>query len=153
MDSSSPGFKIVSFYTPDYTEVAQRLINTCNALGLQHQIEAVPPKGSWVQGCAFKPKFVREMWENSTTPIVWVDADAMIRKAPILFSQITADIGVHFRCDKRYKNELLSGTVFFNKTEGAWKIINEWVKHQSEQIDTWDQRTLQQTVESLENIW
>lgn len=146
------GFNVISFYTPDYSEVAARLKKSCVDLGITHEIMAVPSKGSWVAGCAFKPKFIRQMWELSKKPVIWVDADAIIRKHPDYFNWLTSDIAVHFRNDKRYKNELLSGTVFFNKTEGAWRIINEWVKTQEQAPDTWDQRTLQQVVEGLDNI-
>lgn len=148
MDSSSHGFNLISFYTPDYAEVAERLKCSCKLFNITSEILEVPSKGSWLNGVAFKPKFIQQMWKLSAKPVVWVDADAVVKKYPSYFDWITSDVACHFRNDKRYQNELLSGTLFFNKTEGANRIINKWVELQEKEPETWDQRTLQKIIET-----
>lgn len=152
MGLSSHGFNLISFYTPDYKAVADRLRCSCDIFDIQHEILEVPHQGTWLKGVAYKPKFIQQMWRLSAKPIVWVDADAVIKKHPYYFELIKTDIAVHFRSDKRYKNELLSGTMFFNKTEGAKRIIDKWVALQEKEPEVWDQRTLQSVVESEESI-
>lgn len=138
--------KYISFYTPDYKSLATRLIESLNHLNLKHEVEEAPQRGSWVRNCSYKPEFILKKWEASDVPVVWLDADAIVHSYPYVFDEITEDFACHLFDRKRLTHrsglELLSGTLFFNKTPAAHKLLKEWVFRQIRQPNEFDQRTL-----------
>lgn len=141
----------VSFYTPKYAEAAGRLTRSLKRFSLKHEVLPMSDAGEWTENCAKKAGFCLEMWSQSSGPIVWVDADAVVREYPILFDEIDADVACHFRNDRRYKNECLSGTVYFNNTPGALRILTRWKDLSDKRENEWDQRILQEVLETEEN--
>lgn len=150
--STRRNFAVFSFYTPLYAEGAKRLSASLDALRIPHEIEPLPDTGDWVKNCAMKPEFILRKWLNTSARVVWVDADAVIHSEPYLFTRLDTDMAAHWRSDKRYTNELLSGTLFFNRTDGARRILQAWTKRMSQVSDEWDQRTLADIVHGMENI-
>jgi hypothetical protein len=131
----------VSFYTPDnlYRGHAQELAKTLINFGIEHDIEQVPPKDKWESNCAMKPEFIRKMLgKHSGKDIVWIDADARVKRRPELFDSLDCDVAVHFLRDR----ELLSGTIFLKNNERARELVDVWVAIQRAKQDMWDQKTL-----------
>lgn len=145
-------FRAVSFFTDKYLKVALRLKESLIRHDIDHVVEPVDCRGGWVENCAMKAGFILRYWRSSDKPVVWIDADAVVNEHPSIFEHINADIGVHFRNDKRHKNELLSGTLFFNKTEGAGRILEAWAEKCKATSNEWDQRILQEVLQEMENI-
>lgn len=136
----------VSFHTGGrYARHAAELAETLATHGLQHDIEQLPDAGEWVHNCAMKPSFIaRKMEQHHGTPIVWVDADARVRKFPQLLVSMPAivDVGCH------YLNgiELLSGTLYFGATECAADLVSEWNKLAKQTPHIWDQKLLDKAI-------
>jgi hypothetical protein len=143
-------FKVVSYFSPDYRDAAARLEKTLQRFEIEYELVAVPAFANWLQGVQFKPSFIRRCLEQATPerPIIWLDADATVEQYPEIFDDLPVDFAAHFRCDKRYTNELLSGTLFFRPTEGAFNLLDNWVNIQKADKEGWDQRTLQRAVET-----
>lgn len=131
---------IVCFYTLNtgYAEAAARLESSCRELGVPHAIEGVPNRGSWEFNCAYKSKFMLAKWRELKRPIMWVDADAVLRRAPCLLAGVDADFGIH----KIDRWEFASGTLFFNQTENALRLLESWVAHCENAPAVWDQNNL-----------
>lgn len=134
-------FKIISFYTSnnEYAEHAARLVETLDRFGLESNVVPVDLSGSWELNCATKARFVQREWESSDVPIVWLDADATVEEYPQLFEEIVADFAIH-RWDGW---QFGSGTIFFNKTLSAKRLIDQWVYRCEADPLTWDQVHLQ----------
>lgn len=145
-------YKVVSFYTPKYEEPVKILEKSLKYFKIPYKITPKKDTGDWVKNCAMKPGFILEQWGASNVPIVWLDADAVVKKNPYLFIRIDTDMGAHFRCDKRYHNELLSGTLFFNKTDGAKRILEKWVERCEKYEGEWDQIALADVVSRMDDI-
>lgn len=138
----------VSFYTPDYEDQAMRLKSSLQMQGLDHRIVPVADRGRWVDNCAFKPTFIMGMMALTTQPVVWVDADAVVRSVPWAFEvdpreavQDDAKICT-YEWKRARKPEVLSGTLYFASSLGAKRLLELWIGCQRKRPDTWDQRTL-----------
>jgi len=134
-------FKVVSFYTSDneYAEHARRLRMSLNRFGIAHEIVEIESLGSWEMNCAHKSNFLRDMWNASNVPIVWIDADATIEAQLTLFEAIDADVAFH----KWNDHQLASGTIYFGKSALARLLIDRWVLRCEADPVTWDQVHLQ----------
>lgn len=133
----------VSFYTPEYANHAQGLIESLDQFGLDHDIHRIESNGSWLKNCAAKPRFVRDMLDRHRRPVVWVDADARIRQRPTLFDELACDVAAHLRDGQ----ELLSGTLYFADTPQARKILDEWAAWQAISPSQEDQRMFEKAIE------
>jgi hypothetical protein len=136
---------IVSFYTPDYAECADRLRTSCDAMGERYWIEEVDDVGSWVKNCARKGPFVSRALEAASEPVLWVDADAeLCRPLEDLRALMTGySFGIwkddRMRSEKSY---FRSGTAYFGQTEVAHRIARDWARHCEAEPTTWDQALL-----------
>lgn len=138
---------VVSFYTADtpYQQEAAELEASAREFGLFTDIRAVPNLGSWELNCGMKPAFIRDrMQDYPGRPVVWLDADARVRRKPELFATLDCDFAAHWR----YGVELLSGTMYFGPTAAARKLAEAWFDAQMRTPKVWDQLTLQRVIDS-----
>lgn len=75
---------LVSYHTPDeyYSSLARKLAASARKLDLDILIESRPAHEHWVENCAQKALFVRDIWHRVDCPICWVDADAEVLRPP-----------------------------------------------------------------------
>jgi len=135
---SEPVF--ISFYTRDtpYEAMAARLRETLDAYGLEHRLVGVDSLGLWERNCAYKARFVRDQWRALGRPVVWLDADATVEADPVVLRQCGAD----FAACKWEGWELCSGTLFFNATPAAGRLLDRWVLRCEADPLLWDQMHL-----------
>ena len=138
---------IVSYYTVAtvYESLAARLRASCDRNGLDHRIEALESAGSWEGNTFAKAGVCRDVWKDVRRPILWVDADAVIHARPDLLRGVVADFGVH-----KWKGQhFASGTVFFNQTPVAGRLLDGWVELCATNQGASDQPHLQCAWEAL----
>lgn len=146
---------IVSYYTiaTAYETLAARLKDSCKSLGLDYHIEALDSRGSWEENTFQKATVCRTAWDRLGRPILWVDADAVIHSRPELLREVVADFAVH----KWKGDHFASGTVFFNQTPAADRLLDRWVALCETNEGASDQPHLQRawenTLEPLHTIW
>jgi len=131
---------IINYYTTGtgYAAAAERLAASCQKLGLPHVIEGISSQGSWESNCAYKPRFILRKWRELKAPVLWLDADAVVRRVPGLLAGLEADFAIH----KVDRWQFASGTVFFNQTELALRLLENWVKRCEASPHIWDQENL-----------
>lgn len=137
----SPNFKVVGFYTKctPYAEEIIGLQRTCEQFGIKHITRGYRNRKKWEYNCAIKPEFLLTvLTSNRGKRLVYLDADARIKKAPVLFNTIDADIAIHFRRG----TSLLSGTIFFKCNPKVKQLFEAWVAEQIRCPDEWDQKVL-----------
>jgi hypothetical protein len=134
----------ISFYTLDlhYSQHAAELIKTLDAFNLPMDIVPVTPVfGSWEHTCSYKPTFILNMMEkHAGRSLVWLDADARVRRRPILFDtklDLDHDIAFH----RRNGIELLSGTLYL--APSCLKLVHAWQKECQNSPQQWDQLSLE----------
>lgn len=130
---------VVSFYTEDtpYQLEAMSLIASCNAFGIEAEVEGVPSEGSWERNCAIKPFFIRKKLMEKKRPIFWVDADAVFKKLPDFSPLAQSDLAFRemkrFSHDRRFK--YFSGSLFLNYTARGIEFADKWCQHCQQKID------------------
>jgi hypothetical protein len=137
---------IISCYTENtpYEKEVQNLIKSVNLLGLKSHIQPVSSLGSWEKNCQHKARYILETMEQFDQNIVWVDADAVIKKEPVLFDQLQADVAYYYM---EHRKEVLSGTLFLRNNEKARQLLQSWIKI-NDTNTLWDQKNLQQALDS-----
>ncbi len=122
---------IVSYYTKDtlYEIQVKDLIQSCETLGLAHDIVGIETLGSWSKNCCFKPAFLLSKLMEHRRPIVWTDADSVVMRQPELFLGMGADMAVHMRehLPKDDVAKVLSGTIFINYTSRSKRLLKLWI--------------------------
>ena len=140
------------YYTPGpYERDARVLIESLDALGLRHNIRAVPSRGSWQANTQLKAEIVHDTLASGDPGRRWcyIDVDSIIIHHPTLLDSIDADIAaVMFR-----GSILLSGVVMFQDNARTLACVNRWIElnrlypeRLPDGREAWDQRTLQMAI-------
>jgi hypothetical protein len=138
---------IVSYWTRGtaYEAEAREMEETARTCGFATDVRGVPNLGDWTLNCGMKPAYIRDrMQDHPGRPIVWLDADARIRRYPQLFNELAVDFAAHWR----HGAELLSGTLWFNATPRARALVEAWCEAQLREPGKWDQVVLQNVITS-----
>ncbi len=143
---------IVSYCTKDslYEEEIKDLILSCASLKLEYSIESIVSLGSWEKNCCYKPKYILEKLITHKKPLLWVDADAIIVKKPIIDNFLNYDFGFRFKYDEnKNKKSIRSGTIFINYTPESINFLKTWdiecqkqLNDQNKVHEVWDERCL-----------
>jgi len=149
-------FLVVSYYTigTPYEYEADLLRGSLHAFKYEHSIVARPNTGSWVSNTCTKADVILKAWETSKLPIVWLDADSIVQKPLTLLethANLRTDFGAHFAAKPTTKkqNAIWSGTLFFNKTEGAEALLKKWAHRCATNTSQWDQEHLKTSLDDL----
>jgi len=148
---------IVSYYTPDYAEHADRLRSSLMYPGARFWIEAVEDAGSWVENCSRKAAFVLRALRSTEESILWLDADAEVMRELEYINfwprplDRAGDFAIYRNPVKAPKKWMCrSGTVWFNNTPAAHRLCEEWVRLCEEKPKRFDQESLWMAWESME---
>lgn len=115
---------VVSFYTPDYSGVAERLRDSLVTYDIAFSIYPIADKGTWYANTEYKAELIGQALRESRRDVVFLDADAEILAYPKLFDVLDCDIAAHF-----FRGlELLSGTVFFKNTDMTHRVVERWIQ-------------------------
>jgi hypothetical protein len=122
----------VTLHTDDeyYTKTVEPLIASLERHGLPYVVYRFPNTGDWKKNTFLKVRACRRaLLEHPDRSIVFLDADAEVVETPKLFNTLSAraDFAAHFT---RGNALLLSGTIFFNNTRAALRLLDEWERRQ-----------------------
>jgi hypothetical protein len=141
----------VAYFTAGngYAREADELCHSLDNYGLDHVVQLAANLGSWAANTSHKPTFVRDMMmRHDGRPLVYLDADARVRRRPVLFEQLGVgsrgdyDVAVHY-----FRGEqLASGTIWFAPTARAWALVRRWETYCRANPSVWDQQCLQDVI-------
>ncbi|MCH9621115.1 MAG: hypothetical protein S4CHLAM20_05310 [Chlamydiia bacterium] len=145
---------IISYYSEGtlYEKEAVDLKASCEKLGLEHEICEVPNLGSWEKNCCYKPTFILEKLAEHNRPIIWTDIDSVVLKNPEILLNCQADCALRVNDDvpPTHQSKIMSGTMFFNNTASAKKLLTLWEKECEKELErdglTYDQACLRKVV-------
>ena len=155
---------VVAFYTLNnmYEEEVKGLIESCEKFNIRIVTRGYESRGRWARNCAIKPEFLLDMLEEHNEDVLYLDADARIRKPPVLFmNEFNHDIGIHIMNYHKGSNtregglgpislggkaitcgKVLSGTIYLKNNERVKNMVRRWIKDQILHPHKWDQKTL-----------
>jgi hypothetical protein len=118
---------VTSFYTDtwEYPAHAERLRAECDALGLGHHIVERPDAGPYLANCRQKPVHLLETLRALGRPLLWVDVDGSIVRAPEDMDGVDF-AGVRMAPDRDRAWHV--GTMYFGATEAAEALLRLWVR-------------------------
>lgn len=132
----SSSWQLISFYTvgTGYEREIAKLERSLEQFKIPFKFYQYKPVGSWRQNLNFKSECIRDaLDEFKPKDIVFVDADAIVRKYPILFDKLsslnTHHVAAHYhsyRETSKMGGSLLSGTLWFKNDDTARMLIQKW---------------------------
>jgi hypothetical protein len=119
-------YKVISFYTPNwqYENCARLLKEDCERLGLDYYIEGLADRGSWIDNCRLKAKFIRDCLERFQEPVLWIDVDSRLFTAPPEID-LKYDMALVRTPETNQKTWQVS-VMFFNYTAPAREMLRLW---------------------------
>jgi hypothetical protein len=126
---------VCAFYTPNYLPQITSLKASLEAHKINHFLKCYEPVGGWEANTRIKPVFIAYCLEKFTgTDIVYLDADAVVRKPLVAFANMISDVTLSFHPTKSYGKWYLrisAGTVAIRNTPGGRKFARLWVAGES----------------------
>lgn len=121
----------ISYYTvgTGYAKHALGLIETLNQFRLEHLVRGIAPLGAWQDNCQYKTRFIRDV--RNAFPgrsVVWVDADARIRRCPSAFEPLDCDLAAVWKDG----TEMLTGTMYLAPTAAVDELMERGVRRNYE---------------------
>jgi len=119
-------WKVISFYTKNYTDIVATLIKSLDAFKIPYDIELVKDVGSWKRNTFYKIPFIVKKLKQYNHPLVWLDADAEIIQFPKLFDEVGDALmaGVYTPL-KHPKHEFVSNVMYFVPSEEVFGYLKE----------------------------
>lgn len=155
-------------YTPDYELPAMWLKRSCEKLGIKIDAVRVEPNGrTWRQIIQYKPRFIYQMLikhRMHERTVVWIDADSIVQKYPVLFDEIDADFATRLWDSKdtviekqvieekpanANKFEPMCGVIYMKNTRAVRAMVDLWARASEEYKPTVrrpDQKSLKKTL-------
>jgi len=156
---------IITFYTPEYEQEANQLVESCSKHSVAVKAYPKPSKGSWVHNCTMKAEVILHALNELNTGVVWIDADGRIKNKPTIFDDLSNyDFGcywipnvwnqsrnAHLKPWSRGNEALAGGTLYFNNTNISKQLIHAWKKESEANPTRWEQQSLQKVWEEFDN--
>lgn len=121
---------VCAFYTPNYLPQINSLKASLEAQGINHFLKRYEPRGGWEANTRMKPVFIDYcLGKFKDTDIVYLDADAVVRKPLAAFANMTSDVTMLFHPTFEYGRWYLrisAGTVAIRNTEGGRRFAKLW---------------------------
>jgi len=122
-DSSTVRPRIVSCYPRDGDATAAfALRHSLERLDLACHIEPIDTQLSDRILCFEKAEFMMRMWNKYREPLLFVEASAVLREAPLLPSFLCCDVALH----KWNRWEMSARTLYFGRTKAAEMMLRAW---------------------------
>ena len=122
----------VTFWTDDgyYVEQAKPHLESLRQFGLEYVTYEMPNTGDWKRNTFLKPGVCRRaLLEHKDRSIVFLDSDEQVMARPVLLHGLSgrADFAGYFSPEPGMLN---SGTLWFNRTPAALRLIDDWERRQ-----------------------
>jgi hypothetical protein len=132
-------YEIISGYTigTPYEQEIQYLIESMKKFNFScDHIVPYNNQGTWEKNCQYKAIIIKEKLKELNKPVLWLDADAVILKDPVIFEKIKEDIACAFWYG------VVSSTLYIKNNDNTKIVIDEWITLNEKKPKEWDQRTL-----------
>jgi hypothetical protein len=126
---------ICGSYSPGYTDQAERLFRSCEALGQPCGLEPMEEMGTWRLNVRAKIAAVHAAVQRYER-VMWVDADAVVLEEPR--DDWAEDFVCRMRPASKQRNEkglaggISTGTMFFRRTTAVLGMLARWPHWQTQ---------------------
>lgn len=143
----------VAFYTKDtgYEEEIKKLIGDFKRFKLEYEIEEIENLGEWQRNVKYKAVLMKKILNKyPDRNLVYLDSDTRIWKVPVLFSNLDADIAMHYIDWSKYKESLSShlqlngAVVYLANNAKVRNFLDIWIHRNKMNPDMTDQKILEE---------
>lgn len=147
-------FVVCAFYTDSYQRQMEALRLSLKQHRLNYYLRRYESRGFWEANTGIKPEFLLDCLDKFPgMDIVYLDADAVVKRYPALFHEIDADVGVCFTPEgEGFSHRVLTGTLFFKNNPVAKHFVEVWLKEQRKKSLACDQDSFERALDKSENI-
>lgn len=144
---------VISFYTPQsfYHWHVHDWLASFARFQIPCFIEPIESKGSWEANCAHKPFFILDKLNQLQIPLLWVDVDAVMVRAPSLEGLFSHNFSVF--SDETlpwdHPSKIRSGAIYIKPSSEATDLLQKWIGETKRQLldpkrgeEFWDQVAL-----------
>lgn len=145
---------VCAYYTDNYINEISSLVSSLEHFCIDYYVQHYESRGYWEANTRIKPEFLSECLDRFPgRPIVYLDADAVVRKPLTLFDDVTGDIGV-YRCQRAegFSHNYLTGTLYLSNNDSVKKFIKKWIEYQKGKILSVDQDSFEFAIENSEHL-
>lgn len=132
--NTTDNFIVCCFYTESYLSHALNLKQSLDEFNLSYYFKKVEDAGYWEANTRIKPHFILECLKKFPNKnILYLDADAIVKKPLDYFNHITADVAFYkTKGMPGMSHDYLASTMFFSNTVNTIALVEQWI---IEQID------------------
>lgn len=142
--------RIIAYFTASYREYAMRLAESLNRLKYPYYMMEYPEFPDWVRNNHLKTDFIRDMLNKFKEPVLYVDADAVVHKPPVLLEGLTdTDIGVYFLRGWKPEPMALAGTIYAGNTIAARRFLEKWIEENHSNTQKYDDANLRTVLKRM----
>jgi len=121
-----------------YPHMVNSLKQQANRYGFEFDTEELQKPGGYQKAISYKPIFILKMLNKWKRPVIYLDCDMKIHKAPVIFTTNQYDfMAFNWNADTRVSNyksilfdwnvlETSGGIFYFNYTQPAMRLLKEW---------------------------
>ncbi|TXD97908.1 hypothetical protein ES754_02835 [Psychrobacter frigidicola] len=152
--SAIDSFIVCCFYTDSYYDHALSLKQSLDEFSLNYYFKQVSDAGYWEANTRIKPHFILECLQQFPDKnILYLDADALVKKPLDYFNNITADVAFYkTKGLPGMSHDYLASTMFFNNTDNTINLVKQWIAEQVDGKRTQvDQDSLDTAMDKLKN--
>ncbi len=132
-------FVVCAFYTPNYEEDVRRLEISLKAFGHEYYLKPCERLPTWEQNTGIKPGFLLECLQRfPDKDVLYIDADAFVRRELEGFEQFDGDIGIHFN-ENGGSHQIRTGTIYLRNNERTLSFLQDWTAAQQADVKFNDQ--------------
>lgn len=106
-----------------YKTSAFNLKKRIEELGGKIYIEELENLGNYGKNCLRKPKFILDCINKFDKPIIWIDADSLVKELPTEMNNLNVDVA----CIEKPNGCPESALIFFNNTQKSKEFIQRWI--------------------------
>ncbi|MBR0829979.1 hypothetical protein JQ596_31065 [Bradyrhizobium manausense] len=133
--------RIISYYPYGSDPDGIRgLRQSLDELELDSHIEPIAAELGEQVLCFEKAEFLARMWQRYSEPLLFVEAGAILREAPLLPSALGCDVALH----KWNRWEMSSRTLYLGRTVRAERLLRSWHHLAASYPAIWDGYLLDQ---------
>jgi len=156
--------KFISYATKNtpYIGVIQKyLLPSLKKFKINYDIEYPEDFGNWQKSTHYKAIFVKKMLMKHGQPVIFLDADAQIRKEPKLFTMLEKietkyDLAFHYlnwgkfwhNKEDNPRRDALSGTMYFSYNIRVINFLDKWIEY-NETSTAWEQKNMDEILKQL----
>jgi hypothetical protein len=123
-------YVVCAFYTPDYLRHVLVLKRSLENLGINHFFKCYDRAANWEATTRIKPAFIEECLARlAPRHVLYLDADAAVRQAPLFLDGVTTDVAVSTKPRKKRDSwhvRINPNTVYVRNTPGGRRFVQAW---------------------------